>query len=487
MALRETFIQWLRPLVFLGRNVASLVGAVLTTSSGATLVGFWAFQIITEVRIPPYFGVIFYLILPALFVIGLILIPLGVLWRRNKLRSQGALPSIYPQINLRDPLLKRAAYWLGSLTVLNVVMVGSASYRGVEYMDSVSFCGQTCHTVMQPEYTAYLNSPHSRVACVSCHIGPGASWFVRSKLSGVRQVFAVLLHTYETPIPTPVENLRPAQETCEQCHWPEMFQGDKLLIRTTYGDDEKNTPSTTVLMMKIGGMTWERAVGIHGRHLDPPRRVKYTAIDRARQIIPKVTYTEDNGTVVDFTSSDQKVTPEQLAKGETRTMDCVDCHNRPTHTFHLAGDAVDQAMSESHIDPTLPFIKKKAVEVLDAQYPDRETAQRQIASSLDDFYRSKYPDAYQKQKRALETSIAEVQSIYLRNIFPDMKVTWGTYVNNIGHVNSAGCFRCHDGSHVSKDGNQITQDCAACHALLAIQEQNPQILSQLQVRNSGSR
>lgn len=487
MALRETLIQWLRPLVFLGRNIASLIGAVITTSTGITLMAFWAFQIITAARIPPYFGVIFYLILPALFVIGLILIPLGALWRRHKLRSQRALPSIYPQIDFHDPMLRRTAYGLAGLTVLNVIMVGSASYRGVEYMDSVSFCGQTCHTVMQPEYTAYLNSPHSRVACVSCHIGPGASWFVRSKLSGVRQVFAVLLHTYETPIPTPVENLRPAQETCEQCHWPEMFQGDKLLIRTSFSDDEKNTSSTTVLMMKIGGVTWARAVGIHGRHLDPPQRVRYTTIDRARQTIPRLTYTEDDGTVVEFISTDQKVTPEQLDKGETRIMDCMDCHNRPTHTFLLAGDAVDQAMSESHIDPTLPLIRKKAVEALEAQYPDLETAQRQIASSLDDFYRTKYPGVYQKQKRVLETSIGEVKNIYLRNVFPDMKVTWGTYVNNIGHMNSAGCFRCHDGSHVSKDGKQITQDCSACHALLAVQEQNPQILGQLQVRSPGSR
>jgi hypothetical protein len=144
-------------------------------------------------------------------------------------------------------------------------------------------------------------------------------------------------------------------------------------------------------------------------------------------------------------------------------------------------------MSESHIDPTLPLIRKKAVEALEAQYPDLETAQRQIASSLDDFYRTKYAGVYQKQKRALETSIGEVKNIYLRNVFPDMKVTWGTYVNNIGHMNSAGCFRCHDGSHVSKDGKQITQDCSACHALLAVQEQNPQILGQLQVRSPGSR
>jgi hypothetical protein len=339
---------------------------------------------------------------------------------------------------------------------------------------------------MQPEHTAYLNSPHSRVECVSCHIGPGASWFVRSKLSGVRQVIAVTLHTYETPIPTPVENLRPAQETCEQCHWPQIFQGDKLLIRTSFGDDEKNTPSTTVLLMKIGGKTWERAVGIHGRHLDPANRVKYWATDRARQVIPKIQYTEDDGSVAEFNAPDSKISQEELSK-PPRVMDCVDCHNRPTHTLRLAADAVDQAMSDSHIDPALPFIKKKAVEVLQVPYPDRQTAQTRIGSALDEFYRIRYPDLYQKQKKTLETSIEEVKNVYLRNVFPEMKVTWGTYVNNIGHMNSPGCFRCHDGNHTGKDGKQITQDCAACHALLAVQEQNPQILNQLQIRSAGSR
>lgn len=487
MAFRETVVQWTRPLVFLGRNVLSLIGAVFTTSTGITLVGFWAFQIITDARIPPYFGVIFFLILPSLFILGLILIPMGVLWRRHRLRTRGTLPSIYPRIDFHDPILRRTLYWVAGLTVLNVVIVGSASYRGVEYMDSVSFCGQTCHTVMQPEFSAYKDSPHSRVECVSCHIGPGASWFVRSKLSGVRQVFAVLLHTYETPIPTPVENLRPAQETCEQCHWPQMFQGDKLLIRTSYADDEKNTPSSTVLLMKIGGRSWDRAVGIHGRHLDLANRVRYKAIDHARQEIPSVRYVEDDGTVVDFTSTETKVTQDQLDKVEYRVMDCMDCHNRPTHTFRPAAETVDQAMSENHIDPALPFIKKKAVEALEAQYPDQETAQRRIATTLEDFYRTKYPDVYQKQKQGLTTSIEEIKSIYLRNVFPEMKVSWGTYVNNIGHMNSPGCFRCHDGNHASKDGRQITQDCSACHALLAVQEQNPQILSQLQIRNAGSR
>jgi hypothetical protein len=486
MSSREMYAHWIRPLVFLGRNAISLIGTVITTSTGITLVAFWAFQLITNARIPAYFGLIFYLILPSLFVVGLILIPAGVLWRRHQLRMRNALPEIYPKIDLHDPILRHTAYWVIGMTILNVIMVGSASYRGVEYMDSVAFCGQTCHTVMQPEFTAYRNSPHARVECVSCHIGPGASWFVKSKLSGLRQVFAVIFHTYDTPIPTPVENLRPAQETCEQCHWPQIFQGDRLVIRTSYGDDEKNTPSTTVLVMKVGGKTWVRAVGIHGRHLDPANRVRYWSTDRARQVIPRIEYDEDDKSVVQFNAADSKLTPEEMAR-PPRVMDCVDCHNRPTHTFRLAADAVDQALSEKHIDPTLPFIKKKAVEVLQASYPDSQTAQQQITSTLDSYYRSQHAGVYQKQKNTIDTSIEEVKNIYLRNVFPEMKITWGTYPNNIGHTNAPGCFRCHDGNHSSKDGRQINQDCAACHALLAVQEQNPQILNQLQMRGNEGR
>jgi hypothetical protein len=486
MSSGDVFARWLRPLFFLGRNWISLVGMVITTSTAITMMAFWAFQVITNARIPPYFGLIFYLILPSLFVLGLILIPIGALWRRHLLIGAQALPETYPKIDFHDPSLRTTAYWIAGLTIANMVIIGSASYRSVEYMDSVTFCGQTCHTVMEPEFTAYANSPHSRVACVSCHIGPGASWFVKSKLSGLRQVYAVAFHTYETPIPTPVENLRPAQETCEQCHWPQMFQGDKLIVRNSYADDEKNTQSTSVLLLKIGGKAWMRAVGIHGRHLDPANRVRYWTNDRSRQSIGRIEYTEDNGSITQFNAGDSKLTPEDLAK-PGRIMDCVDCHNRPTHTFLPVAEAVDQALSQDQISPSIPYIKKKAVEVLQTAYPDRETARQQIRATLTAFYQAQYADFYQKQKSAIDRSIEQVENLYLRNIFPAMKVTWGTYPNNIGHMNTPGCFRCHDGSHTSKDGRSINQDCDSCHVLLAMQEQNPAVLDQLQIHPSPNR
>ena len=252
-------------------------------------------------------------------------------------------------------------------------------------MDTTHFCGQTCHTVMAPEYSAYQNSPHARVECVECHIGPGAGWFVRSKLSGLRQVFAVTFHTYSRPIPSPVKYLRPARETCEQCHWPQRFSGDKLIYKTNYKDDEKNTPQTTTMVLKIGGHKRQGSVGIHGRHLDEGSRIRYISIDDQRQVIPVVFYTDDQGKTVEFISSDVQATKQQLDAGDHRLMDCVDCHNRPTHAFEMPENAVNQQMANG-ISPELPFIRKKAVDLLKVDYPDRDTALQRIVEGINSFY-----------------------------------------------------------------------------------------------------
>jgi NapC/NirT cytochrome c family, N-terminal region len=479
MSLYQRFALSLRPAAYLGSNPITMVGAVLTTSSAVTMIGFWLFEVFGGAPIHPYLGLILFLVLPAFFVVGLLLIPIGAVLRRRSLVRAGELPSVYPPIDLSQPLLRHAFEWFGALTIANVFIFGMASYRGVEYMDSAKFCGQTCHTVMQPEFVAYSHSPHQRVACVECHIGPGANWFVRSKLSGLRQVYAVTFHTYDRPIPTPVEQLRPARETCEQCHWPQQFTGDRLIVRTKFSDDEKNTRLTTVLVMKIGGHTWNGSVGIHGRHLSVASRIEYTATDHQRQAIPVVRYVDDSGKQVEFVSTDAKPTPQQLASGEHRIMDCVDCHNRPTHIFQLPESAVDQALADGRISPDLPFIKKKAVEVLRATYPDSATATQRIAAALEDFYRASYADLYRDKRDLVETAVRQVQSIYQRNVFPDMKIAWGTYPSNLGHQDSNGCFRCHDGSHTSADGRTITNDCDACHAMLAMDEQNPKVLADL--------
>ncbi len=395
MNLRERIRDWSQPIYFLGQNPITLTGAVITTSTALTTIAFWFYDVFMPGPPHPYIGLLVFLILPGIFVLGLLLIPLGIWLRRRSLRGSGKLPGVFPAIDLHLPVVRRTFEWVAFATMVNLLIIGTASYRGVQYMDSASFCGTTCHTVMAPEYTAYQNSPHSRVECVECHIGPGAGWFVRSKVSGLRQVFTVTFHTYSRPIPSPVKYLRPAHETCEQCHWPQRFTGDKFLVNTNYKDDEKNTPQTDVLLLKVGGRTWQGAVGIHGHHLANNARIRYIATDSERQTIPVVYYTDDQGKTTEFISTDTKPTQQQLDKGEHRVMDCVDCHNRPTHAFDLPENAVDKQMSLGHISPALPYIRKKAVEVLKVNYPTRDVARQSITAEINKFYQTNYPQIYQ--------------------------------------------------------------------------------------------
>jgi hypothetical protein len=474
--------SWIRPAFYLGHNTLTLIGAVLTTTAAALLIGFWLRESVREGPAHPYVGIFFFLVLPAVFLLGLLLMPAGVWWRRRNLRARGEIPVSYPKVDLGAPVIRRAVMLVAVATVLNVAILGTASYRGVEYMDSNTFCGTSCHTVMEPQYTAFLDGPHSRVGCTQCHIGEGATWFVRSKLSGTRQVFAVALESYSRPIPSPVEHLRPARETCEQCHWPQKFHGDKFVVRTKYADDEANTATTNVFVVKVGGRAATGHVGIHGIHLDPARPISYVATDGKRQVIPVVESVDATGQKHVYTSTENKVTPEELARGERRTMDCMDCHNRPSHTFEMPERALDRALESGRISPTLPFVKKVGIELLRAEYPDRETAQRKIATDLAAYYQKNHAEIYRAHRGQVEAAAAGLQEIYHRNVFPTMKVGWGTYPNNIGHEDFIGCFRCHDDSHKRADGTAITQDCAACHTVLAMDESNPQVLSDLGLR-----
>jgi hypothetical protein len=480
MNLRERIGGWSQPIYFLGQNPISLTGAVITTSAALTTIAFWFYEIFLPGPPHPYIGILVFLTLPAIFVLGLLLIPLGIWLRRRSLRGSGQLPAVFPAIDLRLPVVRRTLEWVALATFVNLLIIGTASYRGVEYLDSTNFCGATCH-VMLPENTAYHVSPHAHVACVDCHIGPGLPWMVRAKLTGLRQVYMVATHTYPRPIPSP-KDLRPASQTCEQCHWPGRFAGDKLLVRTSYTEDEKNTPQTDVVMLKVGGSNGQGVSGIHGHHLADAARIRYISTDPQRQTIPAVYYTDDKGKTTEFLSSDAKPSKEQLDRGEHRVMDCLDCHNRPAHASEMPENAVDKQMSIGRISPDLPYIRKKAVEVLKVNYTTRDVAERSITSEITKFYQSNYPEIAGARGAAVKQAAQEVTNIYLRNIFPNMRVTWGTHPNNLGHVDSPGCFRCHDGSHTSTDGQTITNDCSACHQIVASGENNPKVLTDLGIK-----
>jgi len=468
---------WLSPLIHLSNNWISLAGVIIVTT--ATI--FWLFLLPVTLKgetTSPYIGILVFLGLPAPFFVGLILIPLGIWLKHRREGRAGIYPVDFPTPSWGNFELRKLTYFFGATTLVNIAIASQLTYSAISYMDGVTFCGQTCHTVMQPEFTAYQNSPHSRVDCVKCHIGPGAGWFVKSKLSGVGQVIAVTFHTYPTPIPTPVHNLRPARETCEQCHWPQKYGEDRLKVIPKYASDEANTLTQTVLLMKIGG--GNKGIGIHGTHLGPGVTITYGHSDEARQNIPWVKY-DDNGKVTVYATSDAKPDGAGLTM---RTMDCMDCHNRPAHSYDLPERGVDKAMNNGLISATLPFAKKKAVEILKVKYLTRDEADEKIPAAFAKYYQDSYPAIWAQRQAEVTKSATEVRAVYDRNIFPDMKVTWGAYPMNIGHEDFPGCFRCHDGAHSSKSGDSITQDCNACHNLLATDEANPKVLKDLGIEES---
>jgi hypothetical protein len=462
--------RWLTPLVYLSNNWISLIGVVLVTATGII----WLLLLPVTLRgaiAHPYVGILVYLMLPAVFFAGLILIPVGIYLKRRRERATGQYPTKFPPLDIYNRELRKLLAFVVVTSFLNIIITSQFAYSAVNYMDTVSFCGTTCHTVMHPEYTAYQGSPHSRVECVNCHIGPGASWFVRSKLSGVSQVFAVALNNYPTPIPVPVRNLRPARETCETCHWPQRFGEDRIRDITTYAEDETNTLTHTVLLVHIGG--GQHRTGIHGIHLGEGVRVRYFASDERRQTIPWVEYTSGGRSVV-YATAGAKPTPERI-----REMDCMDCHNRPTHIFQLPERAVDQALASGEISPTLPFAKKTGVEILKRPFATAGQAASRIPTAFEDYYRNSYPQLYAQRREDISRGGQKLLAIFNRNVFPEMKITWGTYVNNIGHTDFPGCFRCHDELHATADKKTITQDCTACHNPLAVDEKQPKILNQL--------
>jgi nitrate/TMAO reductase-like tetraheme cytochrome c subunit len=349
----------------------------------------------------------------------------------------------------------------GGALSLALLIVGG--FQLITFSDSVAFCGVLCHKVMKPEYTAYQNSPHSRVLCVDCHVGPGTSYFVRSKITGIPLVWATLTGNFNRPIPTPVTSLRPARETCEQCHRPERFAGDLVQTNVTYATDEANTETTDTRVFRVGGGQAGEANGIHW-HITAS--VYYLPLDEKRQDIAWVGVDNGSGQLTEYISPDEasEVTQDRINQ-EKRLMDCIDCHNRATHIFRSPGELVDDAMTQGLIDTGLPYIKREIVSVLDPPNPSLEEADSRV-EGLSEFYRTNYPQVYAEKQDAIDQAISQAKHIAELTTFPYMMVTWNTYQSNIGHINSPGCFRCH-GKLVAENGPQsgstIDSNCTLCH------------------------
>lgn len=305
--------------------------------------------------------------------------------------------------------------------------------------------------------------------CAECHVGTGANWYVKSKLSGAYQVYATLANKYPKPIPTPIKNLRPAQETCEHCHWPEQFFGGKQKIFTYYLSDEKNTKYEINMLIKVGGGNPKtgKTSGIHS-HMNIQNKIEYISTNEKNEVIPWVRSTDlSTGEVKTFMNEEEPLSEELLSESKPRVMDCMDCHNRPTHIYNPPSFAINESILSGRIDKSLPMIKNISAELFSEDYETTNIAADKIAETVWNYYKENYPDVFVKQKTNIEQSIKELQKIYQRNIFPEMGVKWSVYPDNIGHLDFPGCYRCHDNKHVTKYGERLTNNCNSCHTILS--------------------
>jgi nitrate/TMAO reductase-like tetraheme cytochrome c subunit len=437
-------------------NWLSLVGSIIA------LGGFFAFLLLFAIDLfahhgNPYMGLLAYIVSPGFMIFGFFLMALGVWLQRRHLRSRKSQVKHAITIDLTHSRDRKILVVVGISAVFFLMLTAIGSYQTYSYTESVQFCGETCHTPMKPEFVAYQHSPHARVECVECHVGHGAGAYVKAKLNGVHQLVGVITGKYHRPIKTPVPNLRPAQDTCEHCHWPSRYVGRLDRTYQHYLADETNTAFAVRLSLNVGGgdPAYGNSGGIHW-HMNLANKVEYIATDEQRQVIPWVRLTDPSGKVTEYKTADFKDEP---AKQEIRRMDCLDCHNRPAHHYRPPNDAVDIAISTGKVDSSIPWIKSNLVSVLTASYSTESEALQKISDSL----KTRYPG-----NSSIEPAIAATQTIFKQNFFPEMKADWRAYPNNIGHKEWAGCFRCHDGNHKSSDAHAIpASNCNSCHTILA--------------------
>jgi len=448
------------------RNTVSYFGGMIVAVSVLLILLFLLLSFSLK-QPSPYIGIFTYMIFPVFLIVGVLVFLYGLFQesgRRRRLGLKEALP--YPVLDLNNRRQRRKfAIFLagGSLFAILLSFVG---YNAYLFTDSNTFCGRLCHRVMKPENTAYLNGPHARVPCVDCHVGSGVSWYVKSKVSGFPQVFAMWFNTFSRPIPVPIKNLRPARETCEQCHWPEKFYGAQLKQNPYFRYNEKNTPEQISLLVRTGGGTpnlGENA-GIHW-HMAIGHRVYFKSSDPQLLQIPWIKVIRSDGSESIYKDAQYRLSEEALNKLPVNVMDCMDCHNRPSHVFYPPETAVDEAMAGGNISPKLPWIKKLALDALVKKYDDRQDVHEAIRQLVETFYGDKYPDILKKQKAQIDQAIHTLSVIYDRNVFPSMKVDWTTYANNIGHRNWPGCFRCHNDRHTNEAGKVLTSSCPVCHTV----------------------
>ncbi|MGE5895023.1 MAG: cytochrome C [bacterium] len=450
-------------------NPLSLIGAVVVVFN----IGLMIFLTIVDMlskHPSAYAGIIIFIILPLFILIGAVFLAVGIV--RERRRQAAGLPAEHrlPVLDFNDQRQRKIVILVGSAFILLCLIYAFASYKAYEYVESNTFCGMVCHTVMGPEHSSHRLYSHAEVGCVDCHVGSGAKYFVESKVAGTRQLAALVLNKYQRPIPVPIENLRPAQDICETCHGPKTDFRERLVSKKHFLSDEKNTPWTINLLLKMGvtGIESGKPMKIHW-HSTVAREIRYIATDPKRMVIPWIQATGLDGKVLTYRSTDHTPADSELSKHEERVMDCIDCHNRAGHPYQHPALPMNALLSLRVIDPALPEIKNMAIKVLEGGYTSGQNALSSIKTAITEFYQKKNPDVAAQKKTAIDKAIDEIQKIYRQNYDPVMKVNWRAFPDNSGHLYSPGCFRCHDGKHVSEDGKVLSKDCNLCHVLIKSQ------------------
>jgi hypothetical protein len=441
----------------LARHPLAIIGALVATASAVVFIALVIAALADLFDRNPYAGLVIFVAIPALFVLGLLLIPAGMWLQRRKLQRDPTADVDWPVLDFRHAHVRRTALAIAAVTAVNIVILLLAGYGSLHWMESPTFCGQVCHTPMQPQFTAWQGGPHGRIACVHCHIGEGARGFARAKLSGVRQLAHVATGSFARPTPPGAEMPPGAQgQTCSGCHRPGQVVGDRIRVIREFADDEQNSETMTILQMHMGaGSSSGRAIHWHA---DPAVRVEYVT-DESRQVIPYVKVTDARGQVREYFAPD--VPPEAISGGERRTMDCIDCHNTVGHPISPTPErAVDRTIAAGLVSRQLPHVRRESVRLVTAEYSSQDEGVEAIARGLRSVYAS---GGGSTDQQAVARTVNAVQDLYRRNVFPTMKVKWGAYPDNRGHTTSDGCFRCHDGSHAAKDGTTISSDCEYCH------------------------
>ncbi len=456
MKLPKSFYSW-----------TTITGAVLAAISFLLIIFTLLITLISPSGGSNYLGLFTFIILPVFLIIGLVMIPIGTMRKMKRDKSKKVTREVkFPIVNLNDPGQRMVVFIFLISTAIFILLTSLGSYEVFHYTESNEFCGTLCHNVMEPEYVTYHGSAHARVSCVECHVGSGVNWYVKSKMSGLYQVYSVLANKFPTPIETPIHNLRPAQETCEKCHWPQKFYDPKFVTKKHYLSDEENTEWNIQLLMKTGPehKAMGQSEGIHW-HINPDVKIEYIATSRKRDTILEVHYTNlKTGSKRTFINNE---VASKTSGEEPRTMDCLDCHNRPSHDYLSPSHFVDNAITAGEISTDIPEIKSVTMGILVREFPTADSAMNYISAKLNKYYSSNYEEFMDTNSAALTKAIVAIQEGYKENIFPFMKAQWSAYPNFLGHMESMGCYRCHNNNFVSKDGHVISKDCNLCHSIKA--------------------